>query len=328
LWRDDPALHISYIGTNLALPRWLERIPYLRTMGRFPIYLAKLLVGLREADIAHIFSAAFSSFLIATMPAICVSRILGKKVIVNYRSGLAKRHLTASWIARSILQRVDKVLVPSAYLVEVFREFHIVAQAIPNLVELALFSYRSRERLRPFLLCSRNLEPCYGIDLVLRAFGEVQKLFPEARLWVLGEGSQGNAIRCLIAELNLTRVEMTGRVTRENIGHFYDQADVLVNASRIDNMPLSILEAFACGLPVATTDAGGIPYIVHHEQTGLVSKTEDWRQLAANVIRLLQESTLVRRLTKNAYQQSFTYDWGTVRRQWLRLYRELDDRPS
>ena len=328
LWRDDPALHISYIATNLALPRWLERIPYLRTAVRFPIYLAKLLAGLREADAAHIFSGAFSSFLVATVPAIWMARILGTKVLVHYHSPLGDRHLSASWIARSILRRADRVVVPSAYLAEVFAEFRIKAQAIPNVVDLTFFSYRAREPLRPFLLCSRNLEPRYGIDLVLRAFAEVQKVFLEARLWVVGEGPQQNTIRRLISELLLTGVEMPGRVTRENIGRFYDQADIFVNASRVDNMPVSIMEAFASGLPVVTTDSGGIPYMVQHEQTGLINNTEDWRQLAANVIRLLQDSRLARRLAENAYRQSLTYHWGTVRQQWLHLYRELDHRPS
>ena len=326
LWRDDPELNISYIATNLALPRWLERIPYLRTVVRFPIYMTRLLRGLRKVDIAHIFSAASTSFLIATVPAFCVSRMLGNRVLINYRSGLARDHLSASWIARNILRRADGVVVPSAFLVEVFGDFHVRAQAIPNVVDVNLFSYRVREPLRPFLLCSRNLEPCYGVDLVVRAFAQVQKVFPEARLWVLGEGSQENAIRRLIAELNLTGVEMPGRVTRENIGWFYGQADILINASRVDNMPVSILEAFASGFPVVTTDAGGIPYIVRHEQTGLVSNKEDWEQLAVNVIRLLHDSTLVRQLTDNAYRQTFTYHWSTVRQHWLRLYQQLDHR--
>jgi L-malate glycosyltransferase len=323
LWRNDPAIQVSYVGTNLALPQWLERIPYLRTLVRFPLYLARLHARLRRADVAHIFSAAFSSFLIATVPAFCVARISGAKVVVNYRSGLARRHLSASWIARSILRRVDKVLVPSAYLIEVFREFQITAQAIPNLIDPMIFSFRAREPLRPFLLCTRNLEPCYGIDSVLRAFAEIQKVFPEARLCIVGVGSQKSALHRLIAELNLTGVEMAGRVNRENIGRFYDNADILVNASRIDNMPVSILEAFASGLPVVTTNAGGIPHMVRHEQTGLVSNPEDWKQLAANVIRLLRDPSLVRRLTGNAHRQSFTYHWSTVRQQWLSLYEEI-----
>ena len=324
LWRHDPALQAAYLATNLQLPRWLERIPYLRTVVRFPLYLADLLVGVREADVVHVFSASFSSFLISTLPAYCVARIQRKKVIVNYHSGLAKTHLRASWIARSILRKTDKVIVPSLYLVDVLREFHIEAQAIPNLVDLTLFPYRARDPLRPLLLCSRNLEPCYRIDLVIRAFAEVQKLYPEARLWVLGEGSQESAIRRLIADLKLSGVEMAGRVPRESIGSFYDKADILINASRVDNMPVSILEAFASGLPVVTTDAGGIPYIVRHEQTGLISNKDDWHQLAANVIRLLQDSTLARQLAENAHRQSFTYRWSAVREHWLRLYRELD----
>ena len=322
LWQNDPEVSISYIGTNLELPQWVECIPYLRTVVRFPFYLFKLLLKLRQVDVVHVFSAASTSFLVATVPAYYVSRMLRKKVLVHYQSGLAKKHLTASSFARRILQAADAVAVPSPYLVDVFQEFQVVAKAIPNVVDLTLFSHRTRNPLRPLLLCSRNLEPCYGIDLVLQAFAEVQKMFPEARLCILGEGSQEAVIHGLITELKLTGIAMPGRVSRENIGRVYDQADILINASRIDNMPVSILEAFASGLPVVTTDAGGIPYIVRHNQTGLVSPMEDWKQLAANVIRLLRDSTLVQRLTENAYRQASTYRWESVRGPWLRLYRD------
>jgi L-malate glycosyltransferase len=324
LWRDDPDLRISYIPTDLALPVFVERVRYLRTMVRFPIYLLTLLSGLREADVVHIFSASFWSFLIATAPAICVARLLGKKVLIHYHSPLGESHLRASFIARSIMQRVDMVVAPSGFLVEAFRKFDVKAQAIPNVVDLSAFSYRARNTVRPLLLCSRNFEARYGVDVVLRAFADVQKAFPEARLYLAGEGPEEGALRRLIAQLNLREVEMPGRVTRENIGRVYDRADIFINAPRIDNMPVSILEAFAAGLPVVTTDAGGIPYIVRHEETGLVSPTEDSKQLAASVIRLLQYPTIARELAQNAYQQSFAYHWNAVRQQWLCLYRELN----
>jgi glycosyltransferase involved in cell wall biosynthesis len=322
LWRDDPAIRVSYQASNPALPRWLESIPYLRTLVRFPLYLAQLTLGFRNADVVHIFSTAFSGFLISTVPAYCVARVWGKKVFVNYRSGLARRHMSASWFARNLLRRADKVVVPSSYLADVFREFRITAFAIPNVVDSNLFSYRLRVPLRPIFLCSRNLEACYGIDLVLRAFAEVQKSFLDARLVVLGEGSEENAIRRLIAQLRLTGVEMPGRIPRERIGEFYDHADTLINASRVDNMPVSILEAFASGLPVVSSNAGGIPAIVSHEETGLLSEVEDWRQLAANAIRLLRDPALAQRLTENAHRQSLSYRWDNIRGQWVRAYRD------
>jgi glycosyltransferase involved in cell wall biosynthesis len=323
LWHDDRDVHASYLASNPELPQWLENVRYLRTLARFPLYLAHLNAGLRDADIVHIFSTSFSGFLISVVPAYGVARILGKKTIINYRSGLARSHLRASSIARKILRNVDKVLVPSSYLVDVFGEFGITARAIPNVVDTKLFSYRARRPLRPVLLCSRNLEECYGIDMVLRAFGEVQKSLREARLFLLGDGTQQDALRRLIANLNLKNVEMPGRIPRDRIGEFYDKADILINASRVDNMPVSILEAFASGLPVVSSNAGGIPTIVRHEETGLLSDTEDWKQLAANVMRLLKDTALAQRLAENANRQSLTYRWESVRSQWLGVYREL-----
>jgi glycosyltransferase involved in cell wall biosynthesis len=323
MWHDDPALRVSYVATNLQLPCWLERLPCLRTIVRFPLYLTHLRAGLQEADVVHVFSAAFSSFLVSTVPAYCMSRALRKKVLINYHSGMGKQHLRASWVARSLLRRADRVVVPSMYLLDAFRDFDVSTQAIPNVIDLRLFSYRQRSPLRPFLLCSRNLESCYGIDVVLRAFAEVQTVSPEARLCILGVGSQESVIRRLIVDLKLTGVEMPGRVSREDIGRFFDKADIFINASRVDNLPGSILEAFASGLVVVSTNSGGIPYVVQHEQTGLLCNSEDWRQLAADVNRLLQDSALARQLTENARQQSFTYHWATVRQHWLRLYQEL-----
>jgi len=279
-----------------------------------------------NADIVHIFAGAFSSFLIAVVPACYIGRILGKRVIVNYHSGLAKLHLSASAVARRVLMCADKVIVPSGYLVDVFREFGIAAQPIANVVDSDCFSYRQRSRLRPLLLCARNLEAQYGIATVLRAFARVRQAFPEATLSLLGEGSQQHAIRQLIANLDISGVKMIGKVQRDKIGHFYETADILINASRVDNMPVSILEAFASGLAVATTNAGGIPYIVEHERTGMLSGPEDWEQLAANVIRLLQDPGLGHCLTENAYRQSVRYQWDVVRAHWLNVYQELHRR--
>ena len=323
LWKDDPEVRAWYVASNPELPNWLERVPYLRTVARFPLYLTKLLRGFRNADVVHIFSTAFSGFLISVVPAYAVARLLGKKVLINYRSGLAQKHMRASSFARGILRQADRVITPSAYLIRVFDEFDIAAEAIQNIVDTALFSYRARSPIRPLLLCSRNLEAWYGIDRVLRAFAQVQRAFPEARLWILGEGSEEKDIRRLIGELNIRSVELPGRIPRERIAEFYEKADILINASRVDNMPASLLEAFAGGLAVISSNAGGIPAFVTHGETGLLSETEDWAGLAENVIRLLRDPELARRLTENAYRQSREYRWEKVRGRWLQTYKGL-----
>jgi len=111
--------------------------------------------------------------------------------------------------------------------------------------------------------------------------------------------------------------------SRSEIGRYYDQADIFINASRVDNMPVSILEAFASGTPVISTAPEGMRYLVENARTGLLSEVGDPVALAANVIRVLRDPELAHRLSTNARGELHLYQWNTVREQWLRVYREL-----
>jgi glycosyltransferase involved in cell wall biosynthesis len=252
-----------------------------------------------------------------------VARLRGKKTLINYRSGEARDHLSRFRSGGFVLKRADRVVVPSDYLVEVFREFGIDANAVPNLVDLSQFRFRARTPLRPHLVCTRGFHPYYGVDVVVRAFVEVQRSFPESQLDLVGKGPSEPEIRSLVRELNLSGVNFTGVASRHEIGSFYDRADIFINASRLDNMPVSILEAFACGTPVVSTAPESIRYLVEHERTGLLSEVGDAKALAQNVIRVLRDSELAAQLVSNAYKQSHLYRWTAVRQQWLDLYRSM-----
>jgi glycosyltransferase involved in cell wall biosynthesis len=157
----------------------------------------------------------------------------------------------------------------------------------------------------------------------VRAFAQVQKQFPEARLDLVGKGPSEAEIRQLVRDLNLSGVHFTGVASREEIGRLYDQADIFINASWLDNMPVSILEAFACGTPVVSTAAESISYVVAHERTGLLCEVGDVTGLAANVLRLLHDPGLASRLAVQALRQSELYRWPVVREQWLDTYRSV-----
>ena len=325
-WNNDPDVEACFIPVDPALPRllaWIERIPALRTLVRMPLYLTALWRGLEHADIAHIFSASYSSFLLAPVPAWFVARLRGKKTIINYRSGEARDHLQRSRFARAVLERVDRLVAPSGYLVEVFREFGLESQVVPNIIDLSQFSFRPRPQLRPHLVCTRGFHPYYSVDVVVRAFAEVQKLFPRAKLDLVGGGPSEAEIRKLVQDLGLEGVNFAGVATRQNIGQFYDAADIFINASNLDNMPVSVLEAFASGTPVVTTAPESMSYLVDDGRTGLLSEPGNAHALAENVLRVLRDADLASRLTSNAYQESKRYCWGVVREQWLEVYRSL-----
>lgn len=325
-WKDDPDIDAYFVPVDPQLPdllQWTLKIPLVRTALREPLYVRNLFRDLKSADVVHAFSASYSSFLLAPVPALLIGQRLNKKVIINYRSGEARDHLQRSKRAVRLLASANDRIVPSGYLKKVFADFDLTAEVVPNLIDLSQFQYRARSPLRPNLICSRGFHPYYRVDLVLRSFRLVKDAFPAATLCLLGNGPEEQRLRSLAQELNLSNVEFAGAVSRQQIGRYYDQADIFINASYLDNMPVSILEAFGAGTPVVTTAPDGIRYIVDHGRTGLMCDPGDWESLAGNVLRLLREPELAKMLANNGLLESKRYLWDAIRPAWLEVYRSL-----
>jgi glycosyltransferase involved in cell wall biosynthesis len=323
----EPAVEVSFLPVNPRLPGLLsrlQRIKYIRTVVTSLLYWAQLLWRVRNYDVIHIFSASYLSFVLAPSPAILIARLYGKKILLNYRSGEAADHLMR-WgrSAIPLVRLADELVVPSGYLVDVFAKFGLAARAVFNFVETANVECRDRKPLSPVFLSNRNLESLYNVGCLIKAFAVVQRRFPAARLIVAGDGSQRAELESLVYELGLRNVEFVGRVSPDKMPDLLRAADIYLNSSDIDNMPGSIIEAFAWGLPVVTTDAGGIPFIVSDQQNGLIVPRGDHAALARAAIRLLEDGDLADGLITRARDECKKYRWESVRNEWLELYREL-----
>jgi len=326
-WSEDPALEVTLLPINPRLPgslRKLQTIKYIRTIVTSLYYCATLLARVGRYDVIHIFSASYLSFVLAPTPAILVAKLYGKKTLLNYRSGEAKDHLER-WrrTALPIIRLVDTIVAPSAYLVDVFAHFGLQARWIFNFVQTDRFRFRERRPLRPIFLSNRNFEPLYNVACVLRAFALIQKDFPEACLTLVGDGSQRAELENLAQELRLRNTQFIGIVAPEKMPELYDAADIYLNGSDIDNMPGSIIESYASGLPVVTTDAGGIPYILTDQDTGLMVPRGDHQAMAACAIRLLEDQALAFAIIGRARAECQKYSWPAVRGEWLKLYHEV-----
>ncbi len=322
----EAAVEVKFLPVNPRLPgplAKLQSIKYVRTVLTSLVYFLSLLWRVRKYDVIHIFSASYSSFLLAPMPAILVSRLYGKKTILNYRSGEAEDHLRRSSTAVRIIKLVDAIIVPSQYLVDVFAKFGLRARWIFNFVQLDRFCWRERKPLRPVFFSNRNFEPHYNVACVLRAFSIIQQRFPDAALIVAGDGKQRTELEKLAAQLALRNVTFLGLVSQDRMPELYDAADIYLNCSDIDNMPGSIIEAYASGLAVVSTKAGGIPYIVTNNETGLLVSCGDYEGIAAAAIRLLEFPELAQTLINAARAECQKYRWEAVRSEWLNAYAEL-----
>ena len=327
----ESSLRVGFVPHNPRMPRgfgWLQRIKYVRTLATTLLYWLQLLTQIPRYDIVHIFSAAYYSYMLSAVPAILIAKLFGKKSILNYRSGEAEDHLQ-NWklTAVPIMRLADSIVVCSAYLVEVFARFGLPARFVYDVVELDRFYYRERRPIRPVFLTSRLLEPLYNVPCVLRAFSLIQKQYPKATLKIAAEGFLRPELEQLASDLDLKATRFVGRVAFEEMPATYDGADIYLTATNLDNMPGSITESMACGLPVVTTNAGGIPYIVTHEETCLMIDCDDHEGMAAKAIRLLRDNDLAVSIGRRAREDARKFTWEVVRDEWLEVYFNLSAKP-
>lgn len=315
-------LDVELVPINPAFPRslrWLKRVPYARTMVNEAKYLRSL-SRLADADVVHVFSASYWAFLLAAAPAMLAGRARGKRVVLHYHSGEAGDHL-GHWgpLVHPWLRLAHEIVVPSQYLRRVFAENGYTTRVIHNTVDISPLAYRPRVPLKPNLLSVRNLERHYGVDAILRAFALVRETVPEATLTVVGDGSQADTLRRLADQLGID-VTFAGAIDPERMPEIYDAADIFVNASLIDNQPLSILEAFAAGLPVVTTAVGDIPAMVRDGITGWVVPEHDPVLIADAIEDVLSDEDRAVEVSRRAFNRLSDFSWAAVRDAWHDAY--------
>ena len=315
---------VLFIPIEPCFPRglqWVRRYPYVRTLLNELLYLP-CLISLRRADVAHIFSASYWSFLLAPVPAILAARCLGKRIVLHYHSGEAEDHL-AKWgaLVHPWLRLVDEIVVPSDYLQGVFEHHGYRVRVIRNVLDTSRFRYRERLPLRPHLLSTRNLESYYRVDNTLEAFALLKARFPAATLTIAGYGREESRLRRLAASLGSGGISFVGRVSTEDIPGLYGEADIFVNSSVVDNQPVSLLEAFASGLPVVSTGTGDIFSMVCDGETGLIVPPNDPASMAKAVTSLLEDQDRALRMARDARQViEQQYTWPRVCEEWAAVY--------
>lgn len=321
--RGVPGLEMSFFPLDQRLPGSIARVPYLRTLVSLILYIARLAWAARKACILHIFTAGLSSYSLWTIPALLIGKLYRKKLIVHYHDGQAEQHLTQWRTAKPTLLMADAIVTPSGFLVDVFERHGIEAQFIFNVIDVSWFRYRRRCKLRPRFLSNRGLEPLYNIECTLRAFALIQQRYPEATLTVAHDGYHRPVLEELAEELKLQNTRFIGRVAHNEVAALYDEVDVYLTSPNIDNMPVSLLECLASGLPIVATRAGGIPYIVRDGETALLVDINDHEAMASRAMDLLEDEDLVEHLTDRGLNEVKRYHWAPVRDQWAALYRDL-----
>ncbi len=262
-------------------------------------------------QVLHAHAASWWGFL----PAVAglAARALGKRLVVSYHGGEAAAFMARfGWLAGPALRRAHALLALTATQARLFAAHGLRPALAPNIVPIAAFPFRLREMPQPRLLWLRQMEPRYRPHDALAIFARVQAQHPAATLTMAGGGSLLAELKQAAAQQKLGGVAFTGHLQPAQIPAAYAAADLFLNTSAIDNLPLTLIEAAASGLAIVSTDAGAIPDLIDHGQNGLLAPVGDIEALAGHCLSLLAEPEQARTLSLAGRDLAQRFAWPRI----------------
>lgn len=257
--------------------------------------------------------------------AVClVLRQARKPYILTLRGGnLPSFAQRWSGRVRTLLGSAAAVTTPSCYLQEQMHKYRADLRLLPNPLDLSAYQFRKRSHPLPHLVWLRAFHALYNPSLAARVVALLRVSFPDIRLTMVGPDKEDGSLQTfqrVATDLDVTAcIRLTGGIPKSEVPVALQQGDIFLNTTNVDNTPVSIIEAIACGLCVVSTNVGGIPYLLDDEQDALLVPPDDPDAMAAAVARLLTEPGLAERLSHNARRKVVQFDWSVVLPQWQML---------
>ena len=197
--------------------------------------------------------------------------------------------------ARGSYRKIDRIIAPSEFMRKKLLEGGFPAEQVVRMCNFAKDAVLSRahrdedrtDHERPYLLFFGRLSKEKGIDVLVDAFLSIADCISGWRLVIAGEGPEREAIEAQLAgHQEGARVELVGFQRGAALNTFIEGASLAIVSSRCrENMPFSIVEAFAAGTPVIGSRIGGIPELVSDDGTGFLAEPGDAVSLAEAILR-------------------------------------------
>jgi len=216
-------------------------------------------------------------------------------------------------------------VAPSGYLYDVFKKAGYHVEYIPNSLEIDRYVYKEREQLRPKLLYVRALSKVYNPEMAIKVLAMLVPLYPDAKLCIVGPDKDGTLadVKALAKALGVEKhVQFTGKMDKSEWIALSEEYDIFINTASFDNTPVSVMEAMALGLPVVSTNVGGIPYLVEDGNEGLLVNKDDVKAMVEKIIRLLSTPVKAKKIAQKARKKVEGFSDPEVKRRWKELMKK------
>lgn len=265
--------------------------------------------------------ADISSFLLKT---------LNKPIIFVLRGGNLPEFASSrkKWIKR-VLNRAYQIVSPSRYLSRFCDSMNLEVTIIPNTIKLDGYSFRQRSLISPKLLWMRTFHEIYNPEMAVEVIEQLKNTIPDIQLTMAGqEKGRLEFVKKLVREKVLGKqISFIGFLNMQDKLKVFNNHDIYLNTTRIDNTPVSVIEAAAFGLPIVSTNVGGIPDLLTENETALLVGNEDVEGMVQAIQLLLKNPDLVEKFSNNGKKIAEACSWNNVLIQWEKLFLDLRKTP-
>jgi len=230
-------------------------------------------------------------------------------------------------IGRFVVESSDKLIAVSKsvlkHAIEDLKTPPLKIYHIPNGVDTNVYVPSDRKRKRTIITYIGRLIRNKGPQNLVEASADILKAHPEARIYIVGEGSLKDKLMQQVASLRLKdRIIFLGNVS--DTLPILQETTIFVRPSLTEGMSLAILEAMACGLPVVASNVEGTVEIIEEGKSGYLVPPADSKALAEAVIFLLDNNKIASQIGENARKKTEKfYNWEQIADQTLKVYLSL-----
>ncbi len=249
-------------------------------------------------------------------------RMLGLKYITKLHGGNLPRRLRKNpFVSGLIFRNAYKITAPSRYLLDSFSKMGYESlEYVPNSIDLSKYPLRERQVTVPKLLWVRSFATIYNPQMAIRVLYELQKDYPDAQLCMVGPDKENIIQECMnLAQKLGVQVTFTGKLSKEEWIALSADFNIFINTTHFDNTPVSLIEAMAIGLPIVSTNVGGIPFLIAEKENGLLVADGADDQMVEAVKKLINDPVLVSKLIVNSREMVASFDWQVVRDKWFEI---------
>ena len=295
-------------------------------IGRFTDTVGTIINRRKEYEIAIVpLYGGMMSYIWEAVSTVLL-KLLGKKVILIIHGGSIPERMKQSpaKYLRSF-KRADVIVCPSAFIQTVLSGYGVQSILIENVVQLKEYSFQNKTTFRPKLFWMRTLEDIYNPAMAVRVAGILSKKYPGFHMVMAGyDRGLLQELKELATDLQVQdKIEFPGYISQQQKSQYASTHDIYVCTNLIDNAPVTFVEMMALGLPVVSTNIGGIPYMVKDGFNGLLVAPNDDEAMAAAIDSIIQNNQKGIELAKNGYEFSKKFDAAPVMQKWLKVFEEL-----